>query len=118
MVESSQIITLGKESLMIQDTCCRIRQSKRTMLWVLAASKDLPASMVPLPKPHPGKIMKTSAKTDALIKCVVKQNPFITSTEMTKMYPELLKNLVACILWEYHQHHPNFPLARQPSNAY
>ncbi len=68
------------------------------MLHVLTASQDLPLGAVPPHKPHPGKPGKTSAKTDAFIKC---SNPFITSTEIREMYPELLKDIAARTIHEW-----------------
>lgn len=53
----------------------------------------------PPPKPRPGKPIKTSAKTDALIKHAVKQKPFITSTAIRKVIQNIWKHRGSYHTW-------------------
>lgn len=78
------------------------------MLGVLAAGQDLPLSIALPPKSHPAKPRKISGKTDDFIKCIIKLNPFITSTEI-RTYPELLKNVAAHTIHKHLQRHLSLP---------
>lgn len=105
----TQIIALKQEKVEKNNICTPIGRSKATVVHVLAASQNLPPDSVPQPKPCPGKQNKTSPKPDALIKCEVMQNPFIISTEIKKMYPELLQDVASRTICERLQKHLGLP---------
>lgn len=90
--ERARIIALREEGVQIKEIAARVGHHRATVSRILAASRTID-NHVPLPKPRLGKKKKTSDRTDALIKRCVMINPFISSVEIKKDYPELLNNV-------------------------
>ncbi|KAK4310639.1 hypothetical protein Pmani_017806 [Petrolisthes manimaculis] len=91
--ERARIIALREEGVQINEIAARVGHHRATVLRILAASRCIGNNQIPLPKPRLGKRKKTPERTDTLIKRCVIKNPFITSVEIKKEYPELLRNV-------------------------
>ncbi|KAK4290146.1 hypothetical protein Pmani_002538 [Petrolisthes manimaculis] len=91
--ERARIIALREEGVQINEIAARVGHHRATVLRILAASRCIGNNQIPLPKPRLGKKKKTPERTDTLIKRCVIKNPFITSVEIKKEYPELLRNV-------------------------
>lgn len=91
--EKARILALREENVTIKEICRRLKRSKATVMRLLAAAKDQPTGHVPCHKPMTGRPRKTSQQTDSILKREVMKNPALSSTELKRTHPELLKNI-------------------------
>jgi hypothetical protein len=84
---------LHEEFVPISDIARRLGRSARTIKTLIQAAEGFPTSYIPCHKPIVGGPRKTSKQTDDILRRAVMKEPAISSTELKKMYPELLKNV-------------------------
>jgi hypothetical protein len=91
--EKARILALREENVKITEISHRVRRCVRTILKVISDAKGFPPGYIPPRKPITGRKPKTSKQTDAILKREVLKCPSITSTELKKLHPELLKDV-------------------------
>ncbi|KAK4313082.1 hypothetical protein Pmani_015551 [Petrolisthes manimaculis] len=91
--ERTRVVALREEGGEINVIAARVGRGRATVIRILAASRRLGDNQVPTPKVRLGGKKKTSNRTDTLIRRSVIKNPFVTSIEIKKEYPELLRDV-------------------------
>ncbi|KAK4288764.1 hypothetical protein Pmani_038229 [Petrolisthes manimaculis] len=85
--ERARVVALREEGVEMNEIAARVGRGRATVIHILGDNQ------VPTPKASLGAKKKTSKRTDTLIRRSVIKNPFVTSIEIKKEYPELLKDV-------------------------
>ncbi|KAG1672327.1 Dihydroorotate dehydrogenase (quinone) [Nymphon striatum] len=93
MEEKSRALTLLEQGKCVIAVAEDLKVSRQTVYRLKQAASSLPTGGTPKRKEGSGGRRKTSARTDAIMKREVMQNPSLTASELKKKHPDLLNTV-------------------------
>ena len=92
-IEKAQALTKIKMNTPVAKVAADWNVSRQTVYTLLKATKGLPEGTLPKQKLGSGKMQKTTARTDHLLKREVLLRPSITPASLKKKHPKLLEGV-------------------------
>lgn len=89
--EKAHILALREENVPVNEICVCLRWSKATIMKLFLLMKGHPVAYIPCHKQMMGNPKKTSQATNKLLIREIANDPSISSTELKRLYPEVLK---------------------------